>query len=502
MFIEKSKQLFKNANNRLQTLREELYDVSALQKAQFCAETRLLPLERVDALLDQRSRFSIGSLAGWSEQGVDGSGVWVFLGCIHGRPVMVVANNVCQRGGVFTPAGVNKINRALEMAYNVSLPVVMLVESAGADLTRQAELFVETGRIYAQLARIGQKGLPIIASVHGVATAGGAYLPGMADTVIMVERADVSLAGAALIEAAMGTGSKNVGGALMHASCSGLADYLVSGDQEAINKVRDLFDQMPQESLPQYALNVTDVTVDHVIPFDFKYRYAPLMLIEWLADQGSVDVFKAHYGTSMCVAFIQLSGFTCGVVANNGPIEPDGANKVSQFLQQCELKRLPVLFLHNTTGFMVGEEVEKQGIIKYGSRWLQVMSNLTVPKIALMVGASFGAGSYAMCARGFDPDFIFAWPNAKMAVMGADQAATVMGVIAAKRRKSSDAIAALKSNISDQYQNESDVLYLAGKLWVDEVILPEETHEVLALCLAILARKSNVQSRSYGTSRV
>ncbi|MGC6404103.1 MAG: acyl-CoA carboxylase subunit beta [Candidatus Comchoanobacterales bacterium] len=495
-------ELFAKANQQIKSARSKLYQVKPLQEAQFYADGRLLPLERIKGLLDKDSELPIASLAGYQDNLIDGAGVFSFIGLINQKPAVLIANNVCQKGGIFTPSGVQKILRSLEIALSASLPVVLMVESGGADLKRQSELFVDTGRIYALLAQISQKGCPVIATVHGVATAGGAYLPGMADIVIMVKNAEVSLAGSALIQAAMGQeGQHGIGDALMHAQCSGLADYLVENDQQAVNKVKQLFQQMKVAPISLASRNIQQ-SIAEVVPFNFKYVYSSLEVIRWLADHDSVDVFKEQYGQAITTAVAKVGGSICGMIGNNGPIDPESANKVSQFLQHCDLMQYPVVFLQNTTGFQVGDHVEKKGIIKYGSRWIQVMSNVSVPKITLMIGASFGAGSYAMCARGFSPDFIFAWPNARMAVMGAEQAAGVMSLLAEKRNVKQDEIDTMKAKLIDQYTRESMAIYLASRLWVDEVILPEETHLVLGLCLGILTRELSSKKACYGASRV
>ncbi|KQP04208.1 acyl-CoA carboxylase subunit beta [Pseudorhodoferax sp. Leaf265] len=482
---------------------------SGRSRERFAQRGQLLPRERLALLLDPGTPFlEIGALAGLGldnpdlDKSVPGGGVIGGIGWVSGVRVMVNASDSGIDAGALQPMGIPKQLRLQELALENKLPYVQLVESAGANLmTYQVEEFVTGGNLFRNLARLSAAGLPVVTVTHGSSTAGGAYQTGLSDYIVMVRgRSRAFLAGPPLLKAATGeiATEEELGGAEMHTSISGLGDYLAEDDRDAIRIAREILDGidwqrgMPAEpprsfKPPRYDAEelLGIMPMDHKRPVDMK------QVIARIADDSEFLEFGANYGSATVVGHIKIEGLPLGIVTNNGPIDPAGASKATHFIQACCQSRTPILYLNNTTGFMVGKSYEEAGIIKHGSKMIQAVTCATVPQITIYCGASFGAGNYGMCGRGFHPRFCFSWPNAKTAVMGGEQAAQTMVNVteAAMRRKGGevdrDKLAEMERRIIERFDSQMSVFTTSARMLDDAVIDPRDTREVLARVLSI-----------------
>jgi len=419
---------------------------------------------------------------------------------------MLMASDAGIEAGAIQPKGLDKILRLLRIAQENNLPLLHLVESAGANLLRyRVEQFVHGGGLFCGLTRLSAAGIPVVTVVHGSSTAGGAYMPGMSDYVVMVRgRARAFLAGPALLKAATGedAGEEELGGAEMHATVTGLCEYLAEDDVDAIRLAREIFRNLdafaaaagePQGPAPAYA---SEELLD-LVPLDSRKPYDVHEVIARVIDASDFLDFKPLYGVSTVCGHGHVDGHAVGIIGNNGPIDPAGATKASQFIQLCCQSGTPIVYLQNTTGYIVGKDSETAGMIKHGSKMIQAVANATVPQVTLNIGASFGAGNYGMCGRAFEPRFAFSWPNARTAVMGGEQAATTMRLVmeAKTRRKGAEGgtgggmttedIAAMEARIIDNFERQSSALYTSGMLLDDGIIDPRDTRKVLAYVLSI-----------------
>lgn len=494
---------------RVRTYQQRSIATSAKSRERFEKRGQLLPRERLALLLDPGTPFlEIGALAGLGldnpdlEKSVPGGGVIGGIGWVSGVRVMVNASDSGIDAGALQPMGIPKQLRMQELALENKLPYVQLVESAGANLmTYKVEEFVTGGSLFRNIARISAAGLPVVTVTHGSSTAGGAYQTGLSDYIIMVRgRSRAFLAGPPLLKAATGeiATEEELGGALMHTSISGLGDYLAEDDRDAIRLAREILANIDwQRSMPaepprpfkpprhdaEELLGI--MPMDHKRPVDMK------QVIARIADDSDFLEFGAGYGSATLVGHIKIEGMPLGIVTNNGPIDPAGAAKATHFIQACCQSRTPILYLNNTTGFMVGRAYEEAGIIKHGSKMIQAVTNATVPQITIYCGASFGAGNYGMCGRGFQPRFCFSWPNAKTAVMGGEQAAQTMVNVteAAMKRKGGEVdhakLAELERRIVERFDSQMSVFTTSAHLLDDGVIDPRDTRAVLANVLAI-----------------
>jgi geranyl-CoA carboxylase beta subunit len=482
---------------------------SGKSRERFEKRGQLLPRERLALLLDPGTPFlEIGALAGLGldnpdlEKSVPGGGVIGGIGWVSGVRVMVNASDSGIDAGALQPMGIPKQLRLQELALENKLPYVQLVESAGANLmTYQVEEFVTGGNLFRNLARLSAAGLPVVTVTHGSSTAGGAYQTGLSDYIVMVRgRSRAFLAGPPLLKAATGeiATEEELGGAEMHTTISGLGDYLAEDDRDAIRIAREILAGidwqrgMPAEPArsfkpPRYDAEelLGIMPMDHKRPVDMK------QVIARIADDSEFLEFGANYGSATVVGHIKVEGMPLGIVTNNGPIDPAGATKATHFIQACCQSRTPILYLNNTTGFMVGKSYEEAGIIKHGSKMIQAVTNATVPQITIYCGASFGAGNYGMCGRGFHPRFCFSWPNAKTAVMGGEQAAQTMVNVteAAMKRKGGEVdrakLAEMERRIIDRFDSQMSVFTTSARMLDDAVIDPRDTREVLARVLSI-----------------
>lgn len=495
---------------RLRALEQRTRDKSAAAKPRFEKRGQLLPRERVALVLDPGAPFlELCTLAGYRQdvddpdKSVPGGGNITGIGYVSGVRCMVVATDSGIDAGAAQPMGGAKLLRAQELAMENKLPYVQLVESAGANLLKyKVEHFVQGGNLFRNLALLSAAGLPVITVTHGSSTAGGAYQTGLSDYIIMVRgRSKAFLAGPPLLKAATGEDAtdEELGGAEMHTAISGLGDYLAEDDRDALRLVREILAQLPWRNAPaQREPGGPPPRYDReellgIMPMDHKQAVDMKEVIARFVDDSYFLEFSANYGPATVCGHAKIAGQPVGIITNNGPIDPAGATKATHFIQACCQSRTPILYLNNTTGFMVGKEYEQAGIIKHGSKMIQAVSSATVPQITLYCGASFGAGNYGMCGRGFHPRFCFSWPNAKTAVMGAEQAARTMGLVteAAMKRKGKEvdraALEALRNQIIDTFEKQMDVFATSAHLLDDGVIDPRDTRAVLTEVLSICA---------------
>jgi len=504
-------------------LEQQVVDESASRRDKFEERGQLLPRERVARLLDRGSGFlELSSLAGLGmhdddgRKSVQGGGSIVGIGLVSGRRVVISASDSALKGGTVSPMGLRKALRAQQVALENRLPLIYLVESGGANLMYQSEMFVEGGRSFANQARLSAAGIPQIAVVHGSSTAGGAYLPGLSDYVVLVRgRSSIYLAGPPLVKAAIGEDAtdEELGGSQTHAEVTGLGEYLGENDAHAIAIARELIDKLRWDAAPPAGKAVEPLYAAEelmgVVPADEREPYDVREVIARLVDGSDFLEFKPGFGPDTLCGHARVDGHVVGILGNNGPIQPAGANKAAQFIQLCDQSGTPLVFLQNTTGYMVGSAAERGGAIKHGAKMIQAVANARVPKFTFVIGGSFGAGNYGMCGRGFDPRFIFSWPNARTAVMGGAQAGKVMEIVgAAKLARSgapvnADALAAMGSQLRDRIARESHVLFGTARLWDDGIVAPRDTRRVLALALA-LAREADARTlrpNAFGIAR-
>ena len=418
--------------------------------------------------------------------------------------------------------GIEKMQRAQDIALENKLPFINLGESAGANLLKyKVEHFILGGGNFYRLAKLSAAGLPVVNVLHGSSTAGGAYIPGLSDVVIMVrERARAFLAGPPLLKAATGeiATDEELGGADMHCSISGLGDYIADDDRHAIALAREVMAKIDWNNSNRSVLPAMNENAPAprypseellgVMPADIKTPVNMREVIARIVDDSDFLEFKAGYGSATLCGYAKLMGVSIGIISNLGPIDTAGASKATHFIQSCCQTKTPIIYLQNTTGYMVGKEAEQGGIIKHGSKMIQAVSNATVPQITVLCGASFGAGNYGMCGRAFGPRFVFAWPNSKTAVMGAEQAAGTMATVmqASAARKGMEVpefmLENMKKQIVDTFESQTSAFYTSGLLLDDGVIDPRDTRQVLALALtACLQQERSVQTMQFGVAR-
>ncbi|NKF23546.1 acyl-CoA carboxylase subunit beta [Solimonas marina] len=498
------------------------------KRERFHQRRQLLPRERVHRLLDRGSPWlELATLAGYrmhddKDGSLAGGNTIAGIGYVSGVRCIVTASNSAIKGGTMTPWGVQKGLRIQEIALQQKLPVVAMVESGGANLLYQADVFIPGGRTFANQARLSAAGIPQVTIVHGSSTAGGAYMPGLSDYVVMVrKRAKVFLAGPPLLKAATGevAGEEELGGAEMHSQVAGTSEFLAENDADAVRIAREIVANLnwnaQRPRLELLPLRAPAYDVDElcgVVPVDYRKPFDCREVIARLVDGSDFLEFKAEYDKQTVCGRATLHGHAIGIISNNGPITTAGATKAGQFIQLCCQAGTPIVYLMNTTGYMVGTESEQGGIVKHGSKMIQAVANATVPQLTIVMGASFGAGNYGMCGRGFGPHFIFAWPNARTAVMGGEQAASVMDIITrekwAKQGKTmtetdEKMLAAIRQNIVGQFDKESHAFAATARLFDDGLIDPRDTRRVLGLCLSIVreARARQTHATSYGVAR-
>ncbi|MGZ4594765.1 MAG: acyl-CoA carboxylase subunit beta [Actinomycetes bacterium] len=480
---------------------------------------KLLARERIELLLDPDSPFlELSPLAAWGTEYPVGGSVVTGVGVIEGVECVLVANDPTVRGGASNPWTGRKVFRAMDIARENRLPLVNLVESGGADLPSQKEIFIPGGRLFRDLTRLSAEGIPTIALVFGSSTAGGAYVPGMSDYVVMVkERARVFLGGPPLVKMATGEESdeESLGGAEMHARTSGLADYLALDEPDALRIGRRIVAGLgwrkrgPGPSRPADDPRFDPEDLLGLVPEDLRAPFDPREVLARVVDGSRFDEFKPLYGASLVTGWASVHGYPIGVLANaRGVLFSEESQKAAQFIQLANQADTPLLFLHNTTGYMVGKDYEQAGIIKHGAMMINAVSNSRVPHLSVLIGASYGAGNYGMCGRAYDPRFLFTWPTAKSAVMGPKQLAGVLSIVArqaaaARGQDYDDAQdEQMRSYVETQIESESLPFFLSGRLYDDGVIDPRDTRTVLGICLSAIHSAAFSGASGYGVFRM
>jgi geranyl-CoA carboxylase beta subunit len=480
------------------------------------------PRERLGRLLDPGAAFlELSSLCGYlQDQDTDGSfaggSVIAGIGTIAGTRCAVMVDDFLTKGGTITRLGGDKRKRMQKISLREKIPLVTLAQSGGGDLTALGDTFGPSGEIFANQCELSAAGIPQVTVVHGSATAGGAYQPGLSDYIVMIRRqSTVYLAGPALLKAATGeiATDEEIGGAEMHAGIAGTADYLAENDADGIRICRDIVRKLgwggasledPTYSEPRYPKE----ELLGIVPADPKTPYDVREIIARLADDSDFLDFKPDFDAGTICGHVEIKGMPCGVIGNNAPITANGAAKAGQFIQLCEQAGTPLLFLHNTTGFIVGTESEAAGIIKHGSKLIQAVTNSTVPKISVVVGGSYGAGNYAMCGRGMGPRFMFAWPRSVVSVMGPPQAGQVMRQVwEAQMKKAGEvdesALDAAERQVVEAMEARSHALANTARVWDDALIDPRDTRDVVAFVLGVCleADARVVNTNTFGIAR-
>ncbi len=462
---------------------------------------KLTARRRIECLVDEDAPFlELSPLAAWGTDYTVGASIVTGIGVVEGVECLVSASDPTVRGGASNPYTLQKANRAADIARENRLPVVNLVESGGADLPTQSEIFIPGGRMFRDLTQLSALGIPSIALVFGNSTAGGAYVPGMSDYVVMVkERAKVFLGGPPLVKMATGeeSGDEELGGAEMHARKSGLADYMADDELDCLRIGRQIVRHLnrrksgPGPSEPADGPVYDPEELLGIAPADLRAPVDPRDVLARVVDGSRFEAFKPLYGTNLVTGWASVHGYPIGVLANHrGVLFAQESNKAAQFIQLANQSDQPLLFLQNTTGYMVGREYEQRGIIKDGAKMINAVSNSGVPHITLNIGASYGAGNYGMCGRAYNPRFLFSWPNAKSAVMGPAQLAGVLSIVsrqaAAARGTPFDEEAdeQMRAMVEDQIERESLALFLSARLYDDGIIDPRDTRTVLGICLS------------------
>jgi 3-methylcrotonyl-CoA carboxylase beta subunit len=483
---------------------------------------KLLPRDRVMNLIDPGSPFlELSPLAanGMYEDEINGAGMITGIGRIEGRECIVVCNDATIKGGTYYPVTVKKHLRAQEIARENRLPCIYLVDSGGANLPQWTDVFPDRehfGRIFYNQATLSSLGIPQIAVVMGSCTAGGAYVPAMSDeTVIVKNQGTIFLGGPPLVKAATGevVSAEDLGGADVHARKSGVADHYAQDDHHALSIARRIVANLNSRKSPDIPIAaphdpLLDIAeLDGIVPADLKKQYDIREVIARLVDASEFDEFKALYGTTLVTGFAHIYGMPVGILGNNGILFSESALKAAHFIELCCQRRIPLLFLQNIVGFMVGRDYEAGGIAKDGAKLVTAVSCAQVPKVTLVVGGSYGAGNYGMCGRAFSPRFMFTWPNARVALMGSEQAASVLATVrrdnleAGGKSWSADEEEAFKKPIRDQFEREGDPYYGTARLWDDGIIAPSETRRVLGLAFSA-ALNAPVPATRFGVFRM
>ncbi|HUK04637.1 MAG TPA: carboxyl transferase domain-containing protein [Burkholderiales bacterium] len=506
----------------LRNLEKRTRDKSAEARPLFDKRGQLLPRERIARLLDAGAPWlELSSIAGYCldnpdpEKTIPGGGMIAGIGYVAGVRAMVVASDSGIDAGAIQHMGREKLLRAQNLALENRLPFVHLVESAGANLLKyRVEGFIHGGAIFYNLARLSAAGLPVVTVVHGSSTAGGAYMPGLSDYVIMVRgRAKAFLAGPPLLKAATGeiATDEELGGAVMHTHVSGLGEYLAEDDSDGVRLAREVLSRLnfasergPGNSKPpRYPAE----ELLGVMPADYRKPVDMREAIARFVDDSDWLDFKPDYGAATVCGHAAIQGVRIGIVTNNGPLDPAGATKATHFIQACCQAGLPLLYLQNTTGYIVGKASEEAGMIKHGSKMIQAVSNATVPQLTLMCGASFGAGNYGMCGRAYQPRFLFSWPNAQTAVMGAEQAALTMAIVmeGGMKRKGLEVnfseINSVKEKIIQNFEKQQSAFVTSASMLDDGIIDPRDTRNVLGFCLSLVSENRTLNPLQFGVAR-
>ncbi|MCP5203369.1 MAG: acyl-CoA carboxylase subunit beta [Pseudomonadales bacterium] len=489
---------------------------------------QLLPRERLARLLDPGTPFlELMNMAGFTvdtadrEKSIPGSSTIAGIGYVGGARCLIMVDDSGINAGAMTALSTKKANRAMDIARDKKLPFIHLVESAGANLLEyEVEMWMDGGGVFARLARLSAAGVPTFVVLHGASAAGGAYMPGMSDYVIGVKgNGKAYLAGPALLKAATGevADDEELGGATMHSRVSGLVEYLAEDDAHGLAICRELIDrlawnrlcpQLPPQSFEPPVYDIDELA--GIVPADYRQPYDVREVVARIVDGSDILDFKPDYGPATVCMQAKVYGMPVGIIGNNGPIDNAGATKTAQFIQLCDQGDIPLVFLQNITGFMVGTEFEQGGMIKHGAKMIQAVTNTRVPRITFMIGASFGAGNYGMCGQGYDPDFVFSWPNINIGVMGGESAARTMSqvMLAGAKRKGIEVPAQVieeqEAKIIAHFNKQSDAFYTSGRMLDDGLIDPRDTRKVLGFVLQTCweARSRKTCPNTFGVGRM
>jgi 3-methylcrotonyl-CoA carboxylase beta subunit len=473
------------------------------------ARKKLPPRERIEKILDPGSPFlELSTLAADAvyDEDVPGAGMVTGIGLVHGVECLFVANDATVKGGTYFPLTVKKHLRAQEIALENKLPCIYLVDSGGAFLPKQDEVFPDKehfGRIFYNQAQMSSLGIPQIAVVCGSCTAGGAYVPAMSDETIIVKgNGTIFLGGPPLVKAATGeeVTAEDLGGAEVHTTKSGVADHFAENEEEALEHARNIVATLNYKSKHPGKFISTEVKaplykaeeIYGIIPSDTRKPFDVREIIARLVDGSEFQEFKERYGSTLVTGFAKIHGYLVGIVANNGILFSESSQKAAHFIELCGQRKIPLIFLQNISGFMVGKQYENEGIAKHGAKFVTAVSTVKVPKFTIVIGGSFGAGNYGMCGRAFGPRFLFMWPNSRISVMGGEQAANVLVTVkqdqlkaSGKKLMSDEEVAAFKQPILDKYEKEGSPYYSSARLWDDGVIDPIQTRDILGLALSV-----------------
>ncbi|MCP4319296.1 MAG: acyl-CoA carboxylase subunit beta [Hyphomicrobiales bacterium] len=513
---------------QLRELETRAVDLSEKRRSRFEERGQITPRERLGRLLDPGMPFiQLHTLAGYladstdPKKSVPGSSLIAGIGFVSGVRCMVWVDDSGIKAGAMGKMSLPAVLSIQSLARRHKLPLIHLVESAGANLMEyKVEGWAQGGALFRNLALLSADGIPTVTVLHGPSTAGGAYMPGLSDYVIGVKKNGMAaLAGAALVHAATGekADDRELGGSEMHASTSGLVEYLAEDDAHGVAIARNVVRRLDwnKRLAPITERNFKEPVFDPdelagIVPVDYKIPYDVREVVARIVDGSDFEDFKPRYGVSTVCLQASINGIACGIIGNNGPIDPAGATKAAQFIQLCDQAETPLIFLNNTTGYMVGTEYERAGMIKHGSKMIQAVSNVRVPKITLYIGASFGAGNYGMSGVAFEPDFLFAWPNATTGVMGGEQAAGTMTMVArvSAKRKGEDIdeekLAGQHKMIAAHFDSQSHAFYTSGRCLDHGVIDPRDTRKVLGFCLetCLEAKNRKLQPNAFGVARM
>jgi len=521
-FIAKSdamQTLVTQLNDNLETLKQGGGDV-ARQRHQ--SRGKMLARDRINALLDNGSAFlELSQFAAWQcyEDFVPCAGVIAGIGRVSGIECMIVANDATVKGGTYYPLTVKKHLRAQDIAERCHLPCIYLVDSGGAFLPRQDEVFPDRdhfGRIFFNQANMSAKGIAQIASVMGLCTAGGAYMPAMADeSIIVKEQGTIFLAGPPLVKAATGevVSAEDLGGADVHCKVSGVADHYAQNDEHALQIIRSSISRLNHVKQPNISLlpSVEPLfdakELYGIVGTDLKKPFDVREVIARVVDGSDFDEFKQYYGTTLVCGFARIHGYPVGIIANNGILFSESAQKGTHFIQLCCQRKIPLVFLQNITGFMVGQKYEAEGIAKHGAKMVTAVSCAKVPKFTVLIGGSYGAGNYGMCGRAYDPTMMWMWPNARISVMGGEQAAGVLtqvkkdGLARKGESMTAEQEAQFKQPIIEQYEDQGNPYYASARLWDDGIIDPAQTRQVLGLAISA-ALNAPIEDTQFGIFRI
>ena len=483
-------------------------------------ETKLLPRMRITKLLDDDKNFlEIGALAGYNmyDNECPGGGIITGIGKVCNVNVMIICNDYTVKGGTYYPITVKKHLRAQEIAIQNKLPCIYLVDSGGANLPNQDNVFPDKehfGKIFYNQAKMSSKNIPQIAVVMGSCTAGGAYVPAMSDeTIIVNEQGTIFLAGPPLVKAAIGQNisAEDLGGGKVHTQISGVADYLAEDDHDALDLARQCVKNIKLKQKPFNMKKCLPVYEKEdllgIVPDDLKKPFDIKEIIMRVVDKSIFEEFKPHYGKTLVTGFVNIGNIACGIIGNNGVLFSESAQKGTHFIQLCSKRKIPLIFIQNITGFMVGKNAEHTGIAKNGAKLLNAVSNSKTPKITLIVGGSYGAGNYGMCGRAFNPNFLWTWPSSKISVMGGEQAANVLlqlkkhNVKKNKEDWNNEIEMSFYSSLVNQFNTQSNPLYSTARLWDDGIIDPRDTREIILKCLQIVSNRK-IKKSKFGLFRM